>query len=209
MTLSATSGTARSPWPYALTVRLVFHGSPAEFDRLLGPTIAAADKIGARDCSLNGCSTNDLLELSYWDAQEFFEERAYPNRYQETSLFASENLGGLPGEIFDRLKAWPKNVSAARVTVYRVGGQVNKYKPADMAFVHRTYQWMVTTDLDWSNPDDPHSRGKPQMAARHDRRLLQDAGPARELSELSRPGAEKPYQGLLGDNYQRLLSDQE
>jgi hypothetical protein len=206
MTVSTTYGIARSQWPYALTLRCVFHGSPADFDRLLGPTIAAADKIGARDCSLNGCSSGDLLELPYWDAQEFFEERAYPNRYQETSLFASENLGRLAGEIFNRLQAWPKNVSAARVTVYRVGGQVNKYKPPDMAFVHRTYQWMVTTDLDWSSADDPHLAENLKWQRDTTDAFSRTLGQPGSYQNFPDPGLKNHTKAYWGDNFQRLLT---
>ena len=93
-----------------------------------------------------------MLELPYWDAQEFFEERAYPNRYQETSLFARDITDDFIYQLFQIWPTWPKTVSAARLTAYRVGGKVNTVAPDAMAFVHRNYQWMVTTDIDWSDP---------------------------------------------------------
>ena len=154
MTLSTTSSTVRSRWPYVITLSLEFHGSRDEFDSLMGPELAAADAAEARDCSFNNCSSTDCRELPYWDAQEFFEVRGYPNRYHETSLFAREVSDRFIDEIFRIWPTWPNTISAARLTAYRVGGKVNTVAPDATAFVHRTSQWMVTTDIDWSDAGD-------------------------------------------------------
>jgi FAD/FMN-containing dehydrogenase len=150
MTVSTSSTTFGSPWRYVITLSCQLHGSRDEFDSLLGSALAAADVAEAKDCSFKDCSSKDCRELPYWDAQEFFEQRVYPNRYQETSLFARELSDDFIDEIFRILPTWPNTVTAARLTAYRVGGKVNTVAPDATAFVHRSYQWMITTDIDWS-----------------------------------------------------------
>ena len=150
MTMSTTYASVRSKWPYVINLSCEFHGSRDEFDSLLGPALTAADVAEAKDCSFSDCSSQDCMELPYWDAQEFFEVRGYPNRYHENSLFAREVSDDFIGEIFRIWPTWPNNISAARLTAYRVGGKVNTYAPDAMAFVHRSSRWMITTDIDWS-----------------------------------------------------------
>jgi hypothetical protein len=154
ITVSTSSVTVGSPWPYVITLAVEFHGSRDEFDSLLGPALTAANLAESRDCSFNNCSSQDCAELPYWDAQEFFDTRVYPNRYQETSLFAREVSDDVIAELFRIWPSWPKTVSAARFSLYRVGGKINAVKPDATAFVHRTYKWMLTTDIDWSNAGD-------------------------------------------------------
>ena len=155
MTLSTTSASVKSPWRYEIKLTCQLHGSRDEFDAILGSALAAVDLAESKDCSFNDCSSNACLELPYWDAQEFFEIQSLPNRYQETSLFAGEVSDDFIDEIFRIWPTWPGTVSAARLTAYRVGGKVNTVAPDAMAFVHRTYRWLITTDIDWSGGDDP------------------------------------------------------
>ena len=117
MTLSTTAATIKSPWRYQINLSCQLHGSRAEFDSILGAALAAADRAEERDCWFNDCSSKDLVELPYWDAQEFFEVIGSPNRYQETSLFAREISDDFIGAIFGVWPSWPGTASAARLTL--------------------------------------------------------------------------------------------
>lgn len=143
------------PEPLALRDQALcqLHGSRDEFNSILGDALTAADNAEAQDCSFSDCSSKALLELPYWDAQEFFAVWSLPNRYQETSLFAREVTDHVIDELFRMWRTWPGTVSAARMTAYRTGGKVNTVPPDAMAFVHRSSRWMVTTDIDWSGSD--------------------------------------------------------
>jgi hypothetical protein len=157
MTLSSTSEAYGKPWANTITLRCIFHGTLPEFELLLRKTIDEVDQIAKNRCAPNNpCSSTDTLWLPYWDAVEFFEERGYPNRYQEISLFAREISDALINNIFGDWFKRPKTMPTALVTVYRVGGKVNKKNPGDMAFVHRSSKWMITTDIGWSDPRDPN-----------------------------------------------------
>jgi FAD/FMN-containing dehydrogenase len=155
MTISTTSATIKSPWRYQINLSCQLHGSRAEFDSILGSALAAADRAEERDCWFENCSSKDLVELPYWDAQEFFEVIGSPNRYQETSLFAREISDDFIGAIFGVWPSWPGTASAARLTCYRLGGKVNMVPSDATAFVHRSSRWIVTTDIDWSGGDSP------------------------------------------------------
>lgn len=155
MTISTTSATIKSPWRYQINLSCQFHGSRADFNSILGAALAVADRAEERDCWFKNCSKKDLVELPYWDAQEFFEVIGSPNRYQETSLFAPEISDDFIGAIFGVWPSWPGTASAARLTCYRLGGKVNTIPSDATAFVHRSSRWIVTTDIDWSGGDSP------------------------------------------------------
>jgi FAD binding domain/Berberine and berberine like len=155
MTISTTSATIKSPWRYQINLSCQLHGSRAEFGSILGSALADADRAEERDCWFENCSSKDLVELPYWDAQEFFEVIGSPNRYQETSLFAREISDDFIGAIFGVWPSWPGTASAARLTCYRLGGKVNTVPSDATAFVHRSSRWIVTTDIDWSGGDSP------------------------------------------------------
>jgi FAD/FMN-containing dehydrogenase len=204
MTLSATSGAYDSPWPFTITLRCAFHGSRAEFDRLLGSVLANIDKYVSKQCDSHVCASNDLLELPYWDAQEFFEERGYPNRYQETSLFAGKISGEFIADMFQIWRERPATIPAARVTVYRVGGKVNEVKPDATAFVHRTYRWMITTDIDWNDGGDP-LLDKYLTWQRHVQdTFYKSLGGPGSYQNFPDPGLADPAKAYWGSNLARL-----
>jgi FAD/FMN-containing dehydrogenase len=206
MTMSTTAATVKSPWRYEIHLSCQLHGSREEFDTLLGPALAAADRAEARDCSFNDCSSKDTLELPYWDAQEFFEVEALPNRYQETSLFAREVSDDFIAEIFRIWPTWPGTVSAARLTCYRVGGKVNTVAPDATAFVHRSYRWIVTTDIDWGGGDsqqavDDNLKWQRQVQNTFSMML----GRPGSYYNFPDPGLENHARAYWGDNFWRLL----
>jgi hypothetical protein len=199
MTLSTTSATIHSPWRYEIKLSCQLHGSRDEFESILGAALAAADQAESRDCSFNDCSSKAVLELPYWDAQEFFEVRSLPNRYQETSLFARAVSDDFIGEIFRVWPFWPGTVAAARLTAYRVGGKVNTVAPDATAFVHRSSRWMITTDIDWSGGDSQQvidANLKWQRIVQN--MFYEKLGSPGSYYNFPDPGAGEPCHGLLG-----------
>lgn len=206
MTLSTTSATIKSPWRYQINLSCQFHGKRADFDAILGDALAAANRAEERDCWFQNCSSRDLAELAYWDAQEFFEVIAAPNRYQETSLFAREISDDFIGAIFGVWPSWPGTVSAARLTCYRLGGKVNAVLPEDTAFVHRRSRWIVTTDIDWSGAESPQALDDNLKWQRdvqsHFGAMLGNPGSYYNFPD---PGLKNPAQAYWGSNLERLV----
>ena len=207
MTVSATPA-SNNPWPYVITLRCVFHGKLDEFKQLLGSAIDKVKQEAESQCGGYGdaCLSNDLLELPYWDAQEFFEERAYPNRYQETSLFARDITDDFIAKMFDDwFYTRPQTIQALRATVYRVGGKVNEIEPDATAFVHRKpYKWMITTDLDWSNPHDPNLPGNLAHQRKMQNAFSDLLGNPGSYQNFPDPGLKDPAAAYWGSNLARL-----
>jgi FAD/FMN-containing dehydrogenase len=206
ITVSTTSATVKSPWRYDIKFVCQLHGSRDEFDAILGPTLAAADLAESKDCSFNDCSSQDCLELPYWDAQEFFEIKALPNRYQETSLFAREVSDGFIDEIFRIWPTWPGSVAAARLSAYRLGGKVNTVAPDAMAFVHRSSRWLISTDIDWSGGDSQQHIDENLKWQRnvHDTFSTMLGRPG-SYQNFPDPGLDNHARAYWGNNFWRLL----
>lgn len=206
MTISTTSATIKSPWRYQINLSCQFHGSKADFDSILGAALAAADRAEQRDCWFENCSSKDLQEFPYWDAQEFFEVIASPNRYQETSLFAREISDDFIGAFFGVWPSWPGTASAARMTCYRLGGKVNTVPSGAMAFVHRSSRWIVTTDIDWSGGDSPQvvddNLKWQRDVQNHFSTMLGNPGSYYNFPD---PGLENHGRAYWGSNLPRLL----
>jgi FAD/FMN-containing dehydrogenase len=181
ITVTKTRSTIKSPWPYLIKLTCLFHGPRHDFDAILGKALAEADREERQVCSYDDCAVKALLEAPYWDAQEFISQDALPNRYQETSLFAPAISDSVVEELFLKWREWPATVKAAYWTVYRTGGKVNALPPDAMAFVHRSSQWMITTDIDWSGEETQE-----ELAAN----LRWQRGVQNRLDEmLGRPGS--------------------
>jgi hypothetical protein len=157
ISVARTAATVASPWPYQLKLVCQLHGTLDEFMAILGPSLAEADAAERAVCNFNDCSAQTLLELPYWDAQEFFAEHVLPNRYQETSLFTREISDKAVIELFRIWASWPGKVLGSHWAVYRTGGKVNTVAPDATAFPHRSSRWMITTDIDWSAGDSPQA----------------------------------------------------
>jgi len=205
--LSTTAATAKSPWRYQITLACEFHGPKADFDSILGAALAAADRAEERDCWFKNCSTRDLQELPYWDAQEFFEIIGSPNRYQETSVFAREISDDFIGAIFGVWPSWPGTVLAARLSAYRLGGQVSNVPSGATAFSHRSAKWLVSTDLDWSGAESPQVLDDNLKWQRdvqnHFSTMLGNPGSYYNFPD---PGLKNPARAYWGPNLERLTA---
>ena len=209
--VSTSSATFAGPLRYEIRLACLLHGSREEFDAILGPTLAEADRAESNECKFSNCSSKVCLELPYWDAQEFFEIQAIPNRYQETSVFAPEVSDAFIDEMFDIWATWPASVAAARWSIYRLGGKVSTYAPDATAYVHRPYPWVISTDIDWNGcrSDDKQCINNLQVNLDWQRKVQntfsEKLGGHGSFYNFPDPGLAEPARAYWGKNLPRLL----
>lgn len=133
MALAITS--PNGPWPNEIDLFGQFTGSMARFNEIMGTVLEH--------------SINTIVELPYWDAQEFFEINAVPNYYQEISIFASEVTDRCVDESFAIARDFPGRGARGRLTFFLTGGKINTIKPDATAFVHRSSHWLINPILEW------------------------------------------------------------
>lgn len=146
----------------ALTLSLLGQlvGSAAELNELLAPVLAVQKP-----------ATSDIQELPYWDGQELLSELGPPEYSHERSRFVP---GALSEEamqaILANLMAWPGTSQAGQWKYFLLGGEVDAYAPADMAFVHRGYAMLSSIELEWQPSDGAAVIAENQrwLAAFHD-----------------------------------------
>ena len=139
MSISATA--LNDAGPNKINLIGQYRGTPGKFQAILGSALADAQEKVVR-------------ELPYWTAQEFCDIEAVPNRYQETSLFADTLSDGFIEEAFRLSRTFPSSVARSRLTFFLTGGRVNRIRPNDSAFVHRSSQWLVNPIVEWPSNYD-------------------------------------------------------
>src|SRR5207248_338913 len=97
-----------SPAPNKISLTGQYRGPPGKFQAILGDALTDAEH-------------KAIEPLAYWQAQEFFEIKATPNRYQETSLFADALSDALIEEAFRLSRTLPDKVAKARLTFFLTG----------------------------------------------------------------------------------------
>jgi FAD binding domain/Berberine and berberine like len=117
-----------------------YHGPLAKFQTILGSALADAGQ-------------KAVLELSYWDAQEFFDIPAAPNSYEETSLFAGTLSDGVINDAINLSRSFPAGATDGRLTFFLTGGRINKIDAGATAFVHRSSQWLINPIIGWDDRD--------------------------------------------------------
>ena len=143
--LSVYATTLDSPLPNRISLFGQFRGPLDKFNTLLGSALDDAEQ-------------KLVLELPYWQAQEFFEIAAVPNRYQEVSVFADGLSDALIEQAFGALRQFPSAVAKARLTFFLTGGRINQTKPDATAFVHRSSQWLINPIVEWPENYDQSDR---------------------------------------------------
>ena len=129
-----------SPRPNKISITGQLRGTMQNFQEILGSAFTDPEP-----------EPQAILPLPYWQAQDFLDIVAVPNRYQETSLFAGKLTDKFIQTAFGLVRTWPGTVKGARVTFSLMGGRVNKFKSDATAFVHRSSQWLVNPALDWTD----------------------------------------------------------
>jgi len=187
MSISASVADTKSPNEIKLIGQ--FNGSRAKFDAALGGALTDADKYLP-------------VELPYWDAQEFFDIEAVPNRYRETSLFADRVSDECIDEACRLMRTLPSPQARSRLTMFLTGGQINKVKPEATAFVHRSSQWLLNPILEWDQQQTPEAHMKWQRDVQDG--LAAIIGQTSSYQNFPDPDAANPAEIYWGSNLTRL-----
>ncbi|TWB16633.1 FAD/FMN-containing dehydrogenase [Nitrospirillum amazonense] len=90
-------------------------------------------------------------DMPYWQAQDILSEETFPYYYREQSTFL--NTSDLTETVVANLiasgKAMPGTSMASAFKFFQVGGAVNKVGRKDTAFVHRGYDWLFSSEVNW------------------------------------------------------------
>jgi FAD/FMN-containing dehydrogenase len=187
--MSITVTPANEARPNRISLIGQFHGPSARFAAILGGALADARQ-------------KAVVELPYWEAQEFCEIEAVPNCYQETSLFAEELSDAVIDATLRLSRTLPSAAAEARLTLFLTGGRINTIRPDATAFVHRSSRWLINTILGWKERDDPTDYLKWQRNV-HDtlRSLLSGGGSYQNFSD---PGLDDHAEAYWGADLARL-----
>ncbi|EGX99604.1 histidine kinase [Nitrospirillum viridazoti Y2] len=98
-------------------------------------------------------------DLPYWEAQDFLSEEAFPYFYREQSVFLkTENLTEKAvADMIATARAMPGTSLPSAFKFFQVGGEVNRLAPTDTAFVHRGFDWLFSSEVNWWELRDPPS----------------------------------------------------
>jgi FAD/FMN-containing dehydrogenase len=187
MSISVTAANQTKPNQISLIGE--FRGPPARFAAILGGALADARQ-------------KTVLELPYWEAQEFCEIETVPNCYQETSLFAEELSDAVIDAILQLSRTLPSPAADARLTLFLTGGRINTVRPDATAFVHRSSRWLINTILGWKERDDPTDYLKWQRNVHDTLRSLVSGGGS--YQNFSDPGLDDHAGAYWGADLARL-----
>jgi FAD binding domain/Berberine and berberine like len=190
--VNVTATKARSREPNAIDLLGQFRGSLDEFWSILGPALADAD-------------SKAVVRLPYWEAQTFLEEQGEPNKYQVTSRYLGKLSDGFISEVFHWCRQWPGTKAQATMTVFLAGGHIGTIPAAATAFVHRSAQWLLESDLGWTDWDSTVDikRNLAWQRGLHNalRARLEDSGSYQNFPD---PALADPAQAYWGANLSRL-----
>ena len=114
-------------------------------EAILGPVLEKASKRTIRP------------DLPYWPAQGLLSEFTFPYFYQEKSSFmkAPDITTDAVATMIRLARLMPGTCMANSFKLFQVGGKVNA-TPADAtAYVHRGFDWLFTSEVNWWDLKDP------------------------------------------------------
>lgn len=141
--VSAVAPTATEP---ALQVHLLgqYMGRVAQLREILAPVYAIAEPKGV------------VKFADYWAAQDMLAEPGHPAYWQERSRFFNAPFDHTANAtVFDWLRRYPRTARTAAFKVFQTGGRMNDRGPHDMAFAHRSSQWLSSIELYWEKTTPP------------------------------------------------------
>ncbi len=169
-------------------------GTAREVDDILAPIGAPAHR--------------EVVENTYWAAQDALSEAGLPNRYQETSHFAGRMPQALVEDAMRRCAAWPGTGGEADFKMFHVGGRIRAIAPDATAYVHRQAEWIMGTELTWK-PEDVGTRLDRSLAWQrdfHEAIARIAGGPGGSFQNFPDPGLAAPAQAYYGANLPRLAA---
>ena len=105
-------------------------------------------------------------DLPYWQAQDLLSEFTYPYFYQEKSSYMKAD-GITPDAVaamFRLARRMPGTCMANSFKFFQVGGKVNATAADATAYVHRGYDWLFSSEVNWWDKKDPKARVEENLA---------------------------------------------
>ncbi|AWK89319.1 FAD-binding oxidoreductase [Azospirillum thermophilum] len=130
-----------------LTVSLLgqLHKCKVPLEDIIGPVLLdASDKTIHRD-------------MPYWPAQDFLSEFTYPYFYQEKSSYmrAADITPDAVAAMVGLARLMPGTSMPNAFKFFQVGGKVNATAAGATAYVHRGYDWLFSSEVNWWDRKDP------------------------------------------------------
>lgn len=150
----------------------------------------------------------EIVETTYWAAQDALSEAGPPNWYQETSHFGGRMPQALVEAAMRRCVDWPGTGGEADFKMFHVGGRIRAVAPDATAYVHRNAEWIMGTELTWK-PEDAGPRLDRALAwqrAFHEAIARIAGGPGGSFQNFPDPGLAAPAQAYYGANLPRLAA---
>ncbi|WP_029010304.1 FAD-binding oxidoreductase [Azospirillum halopraeferens] len=131
----------------ALTVSILgqLHTCDTTVEAILGPVLETAST-----ATIN-------KDMPYWPAQDLLSEFTYPYFYQEKSSYmkAADITPDAVAAMVRLARLMPGTSMGNSFKFFQVGGKVN-VMPADAtAYVHRGYDWLFSSEVNWWDRKDP------------------------------------------------------
>jgi FAD/FMN-containing dehydrogenase len=130
--------------PNTLTLLGQLRGPQDEVQAILAPALAAARP-----------DTHTMQTTPYWQGQRFLGAAGPPNIYQETSRYSASLSNSVCEDLAHRCRTWPGTKADAALFMFHMGGRIRQIAPGETAYVHRQAEWLIGTDISWTEHDSP------------------------------------------------------
>nr|WP_246462887.1 FAD-binding oxidoreductase [Nitrospirillum iridis] len=144
----------------------------------------------------------------YWQAQDILAEETFPYYYREQSTFlrTSDLTLEMVASMLAFADAMPGTCMASAFKFFQVGGAVNNLQPGDTAFVHRGYDWLFSSEVNWWTLKDPPSLVQENLAWQQRfyddvRARAKGVGAYQNFPDASLKNWQRDY---YGENYAKL-----
>lgn len=189
---------ARGTGIRALTVSILgqLHKCDMTVEEIFGPILdKASSKTIHRD-------------MTYWPAQDFLSEFTYPYFYQEKSSYmkAANITADSVAMMFRLARTMPGTCMANSFKFFQVGGKINATPAGATAYVHRGFDWLFSSEVNWWDRKDPKSLVEENLDWQEVfyatvNRMTQGVGAFQNFPDPSLKDWATAY---YGDNYARL-----
>ncbi len=186
-------GTGR---PITVSILGQLHKCGTTLEAIFGPVLEkASQKVIKRD-------------IPYWQAQDLLSEFTYPYFYQEKSSYmrARDITRDAVAAMFRMARDMPGTSLGNSFKFFQVGGQVNATAADATAYVHRGYDWLFSSEVNWWDRKDPKSLVDQNLDWQE--RFYADVNTATKgrgaFQNFPDPSLKDWATAYYGDNYARL-----